>query len=420
MNQKTVLLLGNANSIFVRDFAEQCIQAGCLVDVISVVPYATLPGVRSQLNVADLTCYGAAKRQWLLFRALRHALQQLAQQGRQYDCIMIHFVHFYWALQLSHLKILSSNVVAVVWGSDFYRVTSKFKLWLQKRIYHAARSIIFTNDSTRQAFQKQYPRFDAARLQHACFGLPVLSHIDRLISQRQHARATWCATLGLNPQKLHILVGYNANLAHQQLWVIAQLQQLPPDMLNAIEWVFPLGYGNPQAKTAIADALSAQPQLHAVLLEQFLSFENAAKLRLLTDVLINIQPTDQFSGSMQESLYAGAQVLTGTWLPYQMLYGLSQQLLLIQDKTELMPQLQTWYTAHVQTSVATHTMSAATTHTITTNAATTNSATTSTTPSVAITADPHAAMKDFIAQSSSWQYNWPVWYALMFKQAVMP
>lgn len=380
-SQPALLLLGNANSIFVRDYAAQCVKAGFQVDVLSVEPHAPIDGVHQTFAAPDLSVYGALKRQWLLYRALRQHLKCLVATGQQYDCVMLHFVHFYWALQLPLLRRLSANFVAVVWGSDFYRVTSKFKLWLQQRIYNAARHIVFTNDATRIAFQKRYPNIPSTRLQHACFGLPVLTEMDQLAPQRQAQRAAWCAVLGLDASKKTVMVGYNANLAQQQLRIIAAAASLPTALLSQVQWVFPLGYGSPQTQELIraelAKCSATVPQLNAVLLTQFLNFQDAAKLRLCTDLLINIQPSDQFSGSMQESLYAGAQVLTGAWLPYDMLQGLSEQLHFIQDLDELPTALATCL-SQLEPARA-----------------------------------PSPALKEFIAKRSSWSHNWPLWQQLM-------
>lgn len=44
--------------------------------------------------------------------------------------------------------------------------------------------------------------------------------------------------------------------------------------------------------------------------------QRLADFRLDTDILIQVQKTDAMSGAMLESLYAGAKIITGAWLPY--------------------------------------------------------------------------------------------------------
>ena len=53
--------------------------------------------------------------------------------------------------------------------------------------------------------------------------------------------------------------------------------------------------------------------------EDFMSDHQIACLRKATDIMIQVQITDQFSGSMQEHLFESNLVITGKWLPYDTL-----------------------------------------------------------------------------------------------------
>ena len=47
-----------------------------------------------------------------------------------------------------------------------------------------------------------------------------------------------------------------------------------------------------------------------------LSLEDIAKLRIVSDVVINMQDTDAFSGSLQDHLYCSNVLIVGEWLNY--------------------------------------------------------------------------------------------------------
>ena len=49
----------------------------------------------------------------------------------------------------------------------------------------------------------------------------------------------------------------------------------------------------------------------------FLSNDEVAELRIITDILINAQITDAFSGSVCEYLFAGAILINAKWLCYK-------------------------------------------------------------------------------------------------------
>ena len=57
--------------------------------------------------------------------------------------------------------------------------------------------------------------------------------------------------------------------------------------------------------------------LNSLVLDEFLTPTENACLRKISDILLNLPLSDQFSGSMQETLYAENIVLTGSWLPYE-------------------------------------------------------------------------------------------------------
>ena len=59
-----------------------------------------------------------------------------------------------------------------------------------------------------------------------------------------------------------------------------------------------------------------QHSLRYKIFDRFMPDEEMAMLRRASDIMIQVQITDQFSGSMQEHLYSENVVITGDWLPY--------------------------------------------------------------------------------------------------------
>ena len=80
-----------------------------------------------------------------------------------------------------------------------------------------------------------------------------------------------------------------------------------------------MAYGSTrEGVQALKDALACT-DLEYTISESFLPDQEVALLRLVSDVLVQVQEHDMFSGAMQESMMAGKVVLTGSWLPYEML-----------------------------------------------------------------------------------------------------
>lgn len=324
---KKMLVIGDGDSIFIKDFINQYHKQGVIVDLISFGKDSKNNTVRFQKNFqVEFGFNLSSLKNFIEFRN-----NIIDKMDNNYDVIIIHFVYFFLAPQIFMLKRKTKKIVAVVWGSDFYRVTSKIKIFLQNIIYKNVDNIIFTNPKTKEVFLEK-KKFINTDLSVARFGLPVLDEIDNLQKENYFE---FCNNLGLPDDKIKIMVGYNANLAHQQLLVVNQIINFNSDILKKIHLVFPMGYGNKENKKIIANLLKNNKNIQYTILEKFYNFQEAAKLRFITDILINIQPSDQFSGSMQETLYAGGWVLTGSWLPYKDLEPLHSKMVFINEKGDI-------------------------------------------------------------------------------------
>jgi hypothetical protein len=324
---RKILVIGNGDSIFVRDFINQYSQRDCIVDLISLGHQPLLMGVRHQRNCTVNPSFKILN-QIHMYRALALSMKAM---DNDYDCIVIHFVSFNLAPHIYRLKRKSKKVVAVVWGSDFYRVSSKIKIFLQDIIYANVKNIVFTNAATRDKFSSDKPFIQESKLAVARFGLPALDEIGDLLEHPAYDQ--WCLNFNVPTNKIKIMVGYNANPAHHQLLVIDKVCELDKEIINAIHLIFPLGYGDGGSGDLIRKKLQEKEIKNYTVLDKFYDFHEVAKLRCITDILINIQPSDQFSGSMQETLYAGGSVIAGSWLPYREIVELGACIYLI-DKPE--------------------------------------------------------------------------------------
>ena len=66
-----------------------------------------------------------------------------------------------------------------------------------------------------------------------------------------------------------------------------------------------------------------------------MSDEDLARLRCATDIMVQVQPTDQLAGAMQEHLFAGSVVITGDWLPYGVLRDAGVRFWTVPDRAAL-------------------------------------------------------------------------------------
>ena len=321
--------MGNGDSIFVKDFINQYSKSQFTIDLISLGQDVSLYGVRRQANCKISSGMRILNQIQLYFKLLK----SIRKMDDDYDCIVIHYVSFSFALHIHKLQKKSKRIVVVVWGSDFYRVHSKLKIFLQDIIYKKAEKIVFTNRETLKKFNNTKNFIDTRKCFVARFGLPALEEIDILNENPNYNE--WCLNFDVPLEKIKIMVGYNADLAHHQLLIIDIISDLKSEESDLFHLIFPLGYGNSNSKYLIENKLKEKNIKNYTVLEKFYGFNEVAKLRLITDILINIQPSDQFSGSMQETLYAGGSVIAGAWLPYKKIVDLGANIFLIESPSEI-------------------------------------------------------------------------------------
>lgn len=371
-----ILVVGNGDSVFVKDFIRQYNKNNTVVDLISYGQESRIEGVRYQYSLGVPLNYKLSS-QLSVFLNFRKALNEIENN---YDAIVLHFIYSNLAPHIYFLRKKSKKVISVIWGSDFYRVSSKLKIFLQDIIYKNSDIIVFTNPKTKKKFQEVKKNIKADRAV-ARFGLPALDEIEKLSNIDSHIL---CNNFKLPNDKIKIMVGYNSSLAHEQILIINQVCNFSEDLLNKIHLVFPLGYGDKSNRSLIEKALENNKNIRYTILDKFYDFQEVAKLRKVTDILINIQSTDQFSGSMQETLYAGGWVLTGSWLPYEKLFALEPKILTINNKIEVGEKLKILIEKNVKNSQ-----------------------------------ENTEKIKNYIVNESSWEKNIPIWNEIIFNKPVV-
>ncbi len=143
-------------------------------------------------------------------------------------------------------------------------------------------------------------------------------------------------------------MGYNSSKEQQHDKIIENILKLPKNLLERIQFIFPMTYGDDVHKEKIKNMLN-QTNLDYIVLEEFLYGDNNANIKLASDIMINILETDSFSGSMQEFLYANNIIITGSWLPYEVFDNEGIQYVKIDDISELYLELKKVIDSDIQT-----------------------------------------------------------------------
>lgn len=197
-------------------------------------------------------------------------------------------------------------------GSDMIRVTG-LRLYLLKRLLLEIKPNIICG--SKKVLEEYYQKIgNIMNPSIIRFGIPQFEQIKKL--KREHENKYYKKKFGIPSNTISIFIGYNASAAQQHIQVIKELEKLPPQYRDMITIVLPMGYCIEKPYFYEVKDCVKISNLNCIIIEDFLDIYNSAMLRLATDVFINAQITDSLSASVLESYYAGSRVLSGKWLEY--------------------------------------------------------------------------------------------------------
>ena len=216
------------------------------------------------------------------------------------------YIHFQSAVSWVPANVLleyKDRMIVTIWGSDFYRAR-KWYIYKMKALFHAARYITMASNKVSADVTKVYHSSDKHRIVR--FGLDVFDQIDKFRNK-----------ISKSTDKISITIGYNRHYAQQHLSILDALKGIKEDHIPLIKIILPFTYGplDLNYKAELEERLN-KLRVEYEFLMNYMSEEEVAVQCLKSDVMIQTQTTDAFSGSMQEYMYAENIVVTGDWLPY--------------------------------------------------------------------------------------------------------
>lgn len=232
-----------------------------------------------------------------------------------YDCINIHYVTPIYAYVIEEIRKKCNMLVVTVWGSDYYRSNNDIREH-QRKIYDSADVITFASEEIKNDFLNYYGKDYESKAVVCRFGLTTLEEIDKLenIDSNELKKI-----LEIPDDKLVISIGYNASKEHNHLKIIEEIDKVKYQFNRDVFLLLPMTYnGDEEYKKEVKNKL-ANLGLEYKVLEDYLPISDFVKYEKVTDIMLQLQTTDALSASMQENLYCGNVVITGSWLPYRIL-----------------------------------------------------------------------------------------------------
>lgn len=254
----------------------------------------------------------------LLRGVVRIFVQKLVQKEvlkNHYDVVCVQAL---FKTQCEVIRWLPNNntfIVGAFWGSDFYkRSENKTENALATAVSLCDRISVSTMTMRRDILNALVINEKIVR--NCLFGLQPLellfssSHITKQLSKNFFTS---------DSNKFIITCGYNGHNQQQHLSIIKSLVSKAHLVPTNHLLIFPMTYGATfEYKAQVEEELSKSGFKYRIL-QDFLTNDEVVYLRKATDLFIQVQKTDAFSGSMQEHLFCQNVVITGGWLPYKAL-----------------------------------------------------------------------------------------------------
>lgn len=183
----------------------------------------------------------------------------------------------------------------------------------------------------------------------------VLSGIIRLKKLRgKLTREEMHKEIGIPYSDYNIVCGYSGRESHRHRSIIDALIKVKDVLPAGYQIVFPMTYGAGQHHEIIINyakelkAICDEARLNTVFMTDFKTAEQMAYLHLITDLFIEIQPTDNGNAFMIEALYAQNQIVTGRWLGYKRFEQFGDPYYLIDKPEDLADMLRRMFTNQVK------------------------------------------------------------------------
>lgn len=216
---------------------------------------------------------------------------------------------------------LSPNLYLSVFGSDIK--ISKYIKKSFKKIYYSADKILVTNNSLKNPilsiFDSKISRKRVeSKIQTIMLPLKSLEILENGIDSSKVEMIK--KKLGINNNEIVIMCGTTARLDLEQLDLL--VDSMVGEFKNKnVLIIFSLTYGgNPQqTEEFIRRTKNKLSHSDIYFLTEYLELDELLALRTFTDIYINVRKHDQFVASMIEALHCKSHVITGSWLPYEVL-----------------------------------------------------------------------------------------------------
>jgi len=309
MKEKEILFLGDYTSLYTKKLLHELKRyyKGMTFSILNEAKY-----IKNGEIIYETNNY-KNKNKFLKFKEINKLINKI--KSKNIEVVHIHFLspsYFFYKKLFNNTKL-----IITFWGSDLYRVpkSSRLNKYLQKQVIKQADIITVVQEKMVRDFHETFG-FENKPVYVTRFGGPIDLPLFDKVKNDDEKKFKEKYKIGDN--NIVITLGYSADPCKNHEYMIDEIMSLNQVIKNLFIFI-PMTYGSNEHREHIKKYCQETLQknnVRYVILEDYMSDQEVAVLRNITDIMVNVQDTDAFSASMQESLYAGSIVINGSWLNY--------------------------------------------------------------------------------------------------------
>lgn len=262
--------------------------------------------------------------------------------SESYDIVIVYQIPRFADKLVTIAHENGTKIVFEPFGSDILRVSGAVKDRLNNAFSNVDGVVGRTNSNVLIAAQNEYkvPQNKIKEQREIAGGVIRLKkQMGKLSRKEMHDE------VGIPYSDYNIVCGYSGRESHRHREIIDALIAVKDVLPQNYQIVFPMTYGAGAHHELIINyaarlkTICDEAGLNTYFMTDFKSFEQIAYLHLITDLFIEIQPTDNGNAFMIESLYAQNQIVTGRWLNYKRFEQFGEPYFLIDRPEDLADKL---------------------------------------------------------------------------------